>query len=91
MRVGNALGLKKQVRECEIYRYKSAMRNLVYGSVYFCEYLHKRQYELHNASVIQEIPEDRLLVMNIHDDDGWGKLCPFLGVDIPEFGFPHIK
>jgi len=90
VRVGNALGVKKHVQLRKIYRYKIAMRNLVYGSVYFHEYLHRKKYERHNASVKHEIPEDRLLVMNILDGDGWEKLCPFLGVDIPPVDFPHL-
>ncbi|MCP4088662.1 MAG: hypothetical protein GY746_02560 [Gammaproteobacteria bacterium] len=91
VRIGNALGLKKQVQQWEIYRYKIAMRNLVYGSVYFREYLHQEKYERHNASVIQEISEKRLLIMNVIDGDGWEKLCPFLGVGIPCVDFPSVK
>ena len=90
VRLGNALGLQKQQQKWKIFRYKVAMRNLVYGSVDFHEYLHREKYERHNASVKREISEDRLLVMNILDGDGWEKLCPFLGVDIPPVHFPNL-
>ncbi|MDA9982638.1 hypothetical protein N9H39_07870 [Gammaproteobacteria bacterium] len=90
VRVGKALGMQKQARQWEKYRYKIAMRNLVYGAVYFREYLHRTKYERHNASVQQEIPEERLLIMNIVNGDGWEKLCPFLGLDLPDIDFPHL-
>ena len=91
VRIGNALGLKKQVNDWKIYKYKVAMRNLVYGSVHFREYLQRQKYETHNASVEKEIPKDRLLIMNIIGGDGWEKLCPFLGVDLPSADFPQVK
>lgn len=34
-------------------------------------------------------PDERMLVMNIPDGDGWNQLCPFLGHEIPEESFPH--
>ena len=91
VRVGKALGLKDDVRRWEIYRYKIAMRNLVYGSVGFREYLHRTKFERHNDSVRNEVPQDRLLVINVFDGDGWEKLCPFLGVDPPGVEFPHVR
>lgn len=35
--------------------------------------------------------ESDLLVMDIVAGDGWSKLCPFLGVPVPEAGFPHVN
>lgn len=35
-------------------------------------------------------PED-LLIMDICAGDGWEKLCPFLGFEIPETPFPHLN
>ena len=35
-------------------------------------------------------PND-LLVMDICAGDGWEKLCPFLGKDIPDIPFPHVN
>lgn len=32
---------------------------------------------------------DDLLIMNICAGEGWEKLCPFLGLSIPEVKFPH--
>ena len=32
--------------------------------------------------------KDDLLTINICKGDGWGKLCPFLGCDIPNIEFP---
>ena len=33
--------------------------------------------------------EDKLLTMDICADDGWEKLCPFVGRPIPSIPFPH--
>ena len=32
-----------------------------------------------------------LLILNIREGEGWEKLCPFLGVDVPEVPFPHYN
>jgi len=37
----------------------------------------------------EEKADDRLLVMNIPNGDGWDALCPFLGHEIPDQDFPH--
>ena len=41
----------------------------------------------HNKAVRQEIPADRLLVLEI--SQGWEPLCDFLGVPVPDEPFPH--
>ena len=53
--------------------------------------LHK--YREHNKGVIdyfKDRPND-LLVMNISEGDGWDKLCPFLGKEIPDAEIPHLN
>ncbi len=65
---------------------------LIYGSYSpkddAAQYL--RVYEEHNASVRQYFAgrPRKLLVMCLEDGDGWDKLCPFLGVDVPDAPFP---
>lgn len=64
-----------------IYGVRSAQGN---------EDIYVRRYEQHNLEVqiyFKDRPND-LLVMDISEGDGWEKLCPFLGVDIPPFDFP---
>jgi hypothetical protein len=49
-----------------------------------------KRYEAHNRDVIEyfkDRPND-LLVMDITKGDGWEKLCPFLGKEIPPVSFP---
>lgn len=49
-----------------------------------------KTYEAHNAAVrdyFRDRPGD-LLEMTLADGDCWQKLCPFLGVDIPDAPFP---
>jgi hypothetical protein len=69
--------------------FKMLMLNCVYGSTVALEYPYKKKYLDHNAGVIQNVPEERLLVMDITAGDGWEKLCGFLGVPIPDLPFPH--
>jgi hypothetical protein len=44
-------------------------------------------YRANNRKVREVIPADRLLVFNVAD--GWGPLCSFLGVPVPDTAFPH--
>ena len=41
------------------------------------------------AQVKAEIPADRLLVFEVRE--GWGPLCEFLGLPVPEEPFPNIN
>lgn len=76
-------------REAEFDVFRRALRNYIYGSTRAQEFLYKKRYTEHNDQVVATIPPDRLLVMNISRGDGWEKLCPFLGVPVPETPFPH--
>lgn len=44
----------------------------------------------YNNYVMQFFSGERLLVMDITAGHGWDKLCPFLGVDIPDVEFPRV-
>lgn len=46
-------------------------------------------FEQHNRQVIERVPAERLLVYEVKE--GWGPLCKFLGVDVPDKPFPHIN
>ena len=39
--------------------------------------------------VKSEVPSDRLLVFQVKE--GWGPLCQFLGVPVPEEAFPNVN
>jgi hypothetical protein len=41
----------------------------------------------HNAAVIAGLPPERLLVYR--SGEGWGPLCEFLGVGVPDVPYPH--
>jgi hypothetical protein len=58
-----------------------------------CFFIYKKRWENHNKEVLdyfKDRPND-LLVMNICKEDGWEKLCPFLGIPIPDIPFPHLN
>ena len=88
-RVAEKLGLKRWFVEPEAETFRRNLRNRIYGSTVATEFIYKRKFEQHNASVIAEIPKERLLVMDITGGDGWAKLCAFLGVEAPDMPFPH--
>lgn len=45
--------------------------------------------ERHNAEVELAVPAERLLVWNVAE--GWGPLCAFLELPVPDVPFPHIN
>ena len=42
-----------------------------------------------NNHVIKTVPADKLLVYRV--DEGWGPLCTFLEVPVPDTKFPHLN
>lgn len=48
-----------------------------------------QRYEEHQREVREEVPADRLLVFRA--SDGWGPLCKFLGVPVPDEPFPRTN
>ncbi|MHC5002061.1 MAG: sulfotransferase family protein [Planctomycetota bacterium] len=46
-------------------------------------------FERHCDEVAEGVPADRLLVFEAKD--GWGPLCEFLGVPVPEGDFPRVN
>jgi hypothetical protein len=46
-------------------------------------------FRRHNEEVKSKVPADRLLVYEIKD--GWGPLCDFLGVEVPDEPMPHLN
>jgi hypothetical protein len=48
-----------------------------------------RQMEAHNDAVREAIPPERLLVWRV--TEGWGPLCEFLEVPVPEEQLPHAN
>jgi hypothetical protein len=47
------------------------------------------RYEAFNRDVIESLPADRLLVYNVAE--GWGPLCAFLGLPVPDTPFPRVN
>jgi hypothetical protein len=48
-----------------------------------------RVYEAHNQAVRRDVPPEKLLVF--HPRDGWAPLCAFLGVAVPQTGYPRTN
>ncbi|MFO7936466.1 MAG: sulfotransferase [Kiritimatiellia bacterium] len=73
----------------------TAMREWIYGVG--CpegnEDVYLKRFMEHNEEVTRYFKDrpDDLLVMNLAEGDGWEKLCPFLGVDVPDIAFPHAN
>lgn len=47
------------------------------------------RYARHNDEVLRSVPRDQLLVYDVRD--GWGPLCEFLDVPVPDVAFPHLN
>lgn len=56
----------------------------IHDRAYMTEWFARR-----NQQVIDAIPPERLLVF--HPRDGWGPLCAFLGVAVPDGPFPKVN
>jgi hypothetical protein len=46
-------------------------------------------FERHNKEVKRRVPAEKLLVFEVRE--GWGPLCEFLGVEVPDKPFPHLN
>jgi hypothetical protein len=69
--------------------FKTATRELAYGSTAPHEQNYKMRYERHNRRVMDTVPADKLLVMDVCAGDGWEQLCPFVGREVPSVEFPY--
>ena len=76
---------------------ETPMRRWIYGENAGCpagnEDTYIARYERHNREVQQYFarrPAD-LLIIDLPNDDGWSRLCPFLGQPIPDEPFPHAN
>jgi len=74
-------------------RRKTPMRKWIYGVGFpkGNENIYIRKYENHNKEVrtyFKNRPND-LLILDLTKGEGWEKLCPFLGKEIPNIPFPH--
>jgi hypothetical protein len=49
-----------------------------------------KEYDQRVRRFFEDKPDDRLLIMNIPEGDGWEPLCDFLDREIPDQEFPHV-
>lgn len=49
----------------------------------------KRKFDEHNDMVRRLVPADNLLEFTVQE--GWGPLCEFLGVPVPDEPFPRVN
>jgi len=65
----------------------------IYGCTSFVESRFAYTFDNHEQNVKRYFSQrsDDLLIVNLERGDGWEKLCPFLGVDIPDTPFPHVN
>jgi hypothetical protein len=76
---------------------ETPMRRWIYGENAGCpagnENTYIARYERHNREVQEYFANrsDDLLIIDLPNDDGWSRLCPFLGHPIPNVPFPHAN
>ena len=90
--------LKSMQRHCEkiidsdpmwISSFGAKLHEFVYGSRHFQQNLYLSKYNNHNASVVESVAAERLLVYDLCDGAGWLPLCRFLCKPVPNVAFPH--
>ena len=87
--------IKSQVKDFATT--ETPMRRWIYGENAGCpegnEAIYIARYERHNQEVLEYFKDrpDDLLVIDFPNDEGWSRLCPFLGVDTPDAPFPHAN
>ena len=76
---------------------ETPMRRWIYGEDAGCpagnEDTYIARYERHNHEVLGYFGDrtEDLLIFDLPKGDGWNKLCPFLGCEIPNEPFPHAN
>jgi hypothetical protein len=71
--------------------FSNRVHYLTYGRTDFDPEVFLSRYREHNAAVQEYFrwrPES-LLILHLDRGDGWGKLCPFLGLPAPKAPFPR--
>lgn len=67
-------------------------RSLLYGCISFnrerFSWVHQNHIKVVKDYFVEE-KASQLLIMDLAAGDGWNKLCPFLGKEIPDVEFPH--
>jgi hypothetical protein len=65
------------------------LRAAVYGTLAWDRSVFRQRYNTHHTAVMNYFEgRSNLLVLDICAGEGWEKLCPFLGFDIPKYKFP---
>lgn len=80
-------------RDAQFNRFTQFICACVYGCLEFNEERFLYVYETHFRNVCDYFanrPED-LLILDICANEGWEKLCPFLGLSLPDTSFPHLN
>ncbi len=69
------------------------LRACVFGSLDFNEerFLYVYDFHVKNVKDYFKGREKDLLILDIIRGEGWEKLCPFLGLEIPVDPFPHLN
>lgn len=78
-------------REPQFGRFTDFISAVVYGCIEYDRDRFLYAYQTHERNVreyFRNRPDD-FLIMDVCSGDGWDQLCPFLGLDVPEFSFPH--
>ena len=76
-------------RKCSHWQMEA--RVTLYGAVSFDPAVWTEAWHRHHREVAEYFSgRDSLLVLRLEEEDKWGKLCPFLGKDVPTEPYPHL-
>ena len=79
--------------ESEFYNAMIRNRSARYGALDFDWHALIERFYQHHYEVVSHFKgrPDQLLVIDMTKGDPWKRLCPFLGVSLPDVAFPHIS
>jgi hypothetical protein len=78
--------LQKRIDMADVIINKSELLN---PETFVDEEYTKALYLKHYQEVMEKVPEEKLLVMEL--GEGWDRLCKFLGKEVPEVPYPKVN
>ena len=78
----------RNIYRCVLFMRKIYLSNQ-FGNSFTSKTSAEKVFYKHIDDVIKYVPKEKLLVYEVAD--GWGPLCKFLGLEIPNEDFPHLN
>lgn len=84
--------IKKSKQGWKAKTYTASHFMEIYGTIDYDREMFREAYISHDIAIreyFKDASDDKFMIWDITKGEGWDKLCPFLGVDVPTRPFPH--